>query len=89
MPTAQTTAMPLGITMESLGALGRWPLKPLAEPVTLKPLAEPAPKLNAELFPTLAASGFIFPEAISTGSVVELPCACPTCGRTVDRVPVP
>ncbi len=86
MPTAQMTQNPGDrLTMQDLGA--QWPIKPWPAPVTLKP--EPTSKPNAEAFPTLAALGFIFPEAINTGSIVEPPCACPTCGRTVERIPAP
>lgn len=49
--------------------------------------APPAPpKPNAERFPALAALGFVFPEAVDLGPVTRPPCACPTCGRTVERV---
>lgn len=57
------------------------------EPV--QAIATPAPpRPNAERFPTLAALGVIFPEAVDLGPVTRPACACPTCGRTVERVEV-
>ncbi len=56
-------------------------------------LASPAPEPeavpdlpNAEKYPTLAATGFVFAEAIDLGPVTRPACACPTCGRLTERV---
>jgi hypothetical protein len=50
---------------------------------------EPEPeRANAEKYPVLAFSGFVFAEAIDLGQVVKPPCACPTCGRITDLVKI-
>ena len=49
--------------------------------------APPEPeRTNAEKYPVLASSGFVFADAIDLGPVVKPPCACPTCGRMTERV---
>ena len=53
----------------------------------VEPELPPEPELpNAEKYPTLAATGFVFAEAIDLGPVVKPASACPTCGRLTERV---